>query len=97
MNVVISGGSGFIGTPLVRALLARGDEVAVLSRHPAKVREGRGVGWDDAADAVRNADAVVNLAGENVGGGRWTAARKQRILQSRVGATRTLVEAMRAA
>jgi uncharacterized protein len=97
MNVVISGGSGFIGTRLVRALLARGDDAAVLSRHPTKVREGRGVGWEAVADAVRAADAVVNLAGENVGEGRWTAARKQRILQSRLGATHKLVDAMRAA
>ncbi|HEY6139647.1 MAG TPA: TIGR01777 family oxidoreductase [Thermoanaerobaculia bacterium] len=97
MNVVISGGSGFIGTPLVRALLARGDDAAVLSRHPAKVREGRGVGWEAVNDAVRGADAIINLAGENVGEGRWTTARKERILQSRLGATRKLVDAMRAA
>ena len=97
MNVVVSGGSGFIGTPLVRALLARGDDVAVLSRHPAKVREGRGVGWEAVNEAVRGTDAVINLAGENVGEGRWTAARKERILQSRLGATRKLVDAMRTA
>jgi len=97
MKVVIAGGSGFIGKPLVRALLARGAAVAVLSRDPAKVREGRGVGWAAVGEAVREADAIVNLAGENVGGGRWTAARKRRILQSRLEATRKLVEALRAA
>src|SRR5919206_219274 len=97
MNVVISGGSGFIGRPLVRALLARGADVAVLSRNPAKVREGRGVGWAEAGEAVGGADAIINLAGENVGGGRWTAARRRRILESRLEATRTLVEALRAA
>jgi uncharacterized protein (TIGR01777 family) len=97
MNVVVAGGSGFIGTPLVRALLARGADVAVLSRDPARVRDGRGVGWAAVGEAVREADAIVNLAGENVGGGRWTAARKQRILQSRLDATRKLVEALRAA
>src|ERR1051326_6581536 len=42
MNVVIAGGSGFIGRGLVRALLARGDDVAVLSRAPAQGRGGRG-------------------------------------------------------
>jgi len=97
MNVVIAGGSGFIGRPLVRALLARGADVAVLSREPAKVREGRGVAWAAVNDAVRDADAIVNLSGENVGAGRWTAARRERIVRSRVDATRTLVEAMRAA
>jgi uncharacterized protein (TIGR01777 family) len=97
MNIVVAGGSGFIGRPLVRALLARGADVAVLSRDPAKVREGRGVGWAAVGEAVREADAIVNLAGENVGGGRWTAARKRRILQSRLEATHELVEALRAA
>jgi len=97
MKVVIAGGSGFIGKPLVRALLARGADVAVLSRDPAKMREGRGVGWAAVGEAVRDADTIVNLAGENVGGGRWTAARKRRILQSRLEATHKLVEALRAA
>lgn len=97
MKVVIAGGSGFIGRPLVRALLARAADVAVLSRDPATVRDGRGVGWAVVGEAVREADAIVNLAGENVGGGRWTAARRRRILQSRLEATGKLVDALRAA
>src|SRR3954453_5493769 len=96
MNIAIAGGSGFIGKPLVRALLARDDAVPVLSRDPAKVREGRGVGWEAVHDAVRDADAIVNLSGENVGAGRWTEARRERIVRSRVETTRKLVEAMRA-
>jgi uncharacterized protein (TIGR01777 family) len=97
VRIVVAGGSGFIGTPLVRALLARGEEVAVLSRDPSKVREGSGVAWAAVNDAVRSADAVINLAGENVGAGRWSEARKQRIVESRLTATQKLVEAMRAA
>jgi hypothetical protein len=97
MKVVVAGGSGFIGRPLVRALLARGADVAVLSRDPASVRDGRPVGWEGVGEAVREADAIVNLAGENVGGGRWTAARRQRILQSRLEATGRLGDALRAA
>ena len=46
MKIVVAGGTGFIGEPLVRRLLARGDDVAVLTRNPAKVRAGRGVQWD---------------------------------------------------
>ena len=46
MRIVIAGGSGFLGEPLVRRLAARGDDVAVLSRNPSKVRAGRGVSWD---------------------------------------------------
>src|SRR5436305_2995978 len=98
-RIVVAGGSGFIGEPLVRRLLARGDDVSVLSRNPSKVRAGRGVAWNppsqgDWSDEVANADVVINLAGENVGGGRWTAERKKRIMESRVAATSALVEAM---
>ena len=99
-KIVVAGGSGFIGGPLVRRFLARGDDVAVLTRSPSKVRAGRAVDWNPAAegswmDDVAAADIVINLAGENVGGGRWTDARKKQILESRVVATTALVAAMR--
>jgi uncharacterized protein (TIGR01777 family) len=101
MKIVIAGGSGFIGEPLVRNLLPRGD-VVVLSRDPSKVRAGRGVAWNPREsggawrDDVASADVIINLAGENVGAGRWTAARRQRIIDSRVDATRAVVDVMRA-
>jgi uncharacterized protein (TIGR01777 family) len=98
-RIVVAGGSGFIGEPLVRRLLARGDDVAVLTRNPSKVRAGRAIVWNPPSegswmDDVANADVVINLAGENVGGGRWTAERKKRIMESRVAATSALVSAM---
>ena len=98
-RIVVAGGSGFIGEPLVRRLLARGDDVAVLTRNPSKVRAGRAVNWNPPspgawADEVANAGVVINLAGENVGGGRWTDERKKRIIDSRVAATSALVDAM---
>ncbi|HEV7240472.1 MAG TPA: TIGR01777 family oxidoreductase [Thermoanaerobaculia bacterium] len=100
MRIVIAGGSGFIGETLVRRLVARGDDVAVLSRNPAKVQAGRGVGWDGKTQSswsheVANADAIVNLAGENVGEGRWTDERKRRLIASRLDATGAIVEALR--
>ncbi|HVG24795.1 MAG TPA: TIGR01777 family oxidoreductase [Thermoanaerobaculia bacterium] len=100
MRIVIAGGSGFLGEPLVRRLLARGDDVAVLSRNPAKVRAGRGVQWDGKTQGawsseVAGADAIVNLAGENVGEGRWTDERKRRLVASRLDATAAIVEALR--
>lgn len=100
MRIVIAGGTGFIGEPLVRRLVARGDEVTVLSRNPAKVKAGRGLAWDGKtqgawSDAVASADAVINLAGEGVADARWTADRKQKLISSRLDATRALVEAMR--
>ena len=96
MKIVVSGGSGFVGQPLVQRLLKRGDEVLVLSRDPTTVSAGRGIPWS-AVDEVGSADVVINLAGENVGSGRWTAERKRRILESRLRATGALVDAMRRA
>jgi uncharacterized protein len=102
MRIVIAGGSGFLGERLVRRLLARRDEVAVLSRNPAKVQAGRGVQWDGKTQGawsqeVGSADAVINLAGENVGEGRWTEERKRQLVASRLDATAAIVEALRAA
>jgi uncharacterized protein (TIGR01777 family) len=98
-RIIVAGGSGFIGEPLVRRLLTRGDDVAVLTRNPSKVRAGRAVAWNPPSqgswsDDAANADVIINLAGENVGGGRWTAERKKRIMESRVAATGALVEAI---
>lgn len=101
MKIAIAGGSGFLGEPLTRRLVARGDDVAVLSRNPAKVEAGRGVAWDPAkpdgawADEVAGADAVINLAGENIGDGRWSEERKRRMIASRLDSTGALVAAMR--
>ncbi|HKO57713.1 MAG TPA: TIGR01777 family oxidoreductase [Thermoanaerobaculia bacterium] len=100
MKIAIAGGSGFIGEPLVRRLVTGGHDVAVLSRNPSKVHAGRGVGWDARtqggwSDEVAKADVVINLAGENIGDGRWTADRKRRLVNSRLNATNALVEALK--
>lgn len=93
MRVVITGGTGFIGEALVRRLVARGHDVGVITRSPAKVRAGRPLSWQQVGKAA-SADIVINLAGENVGGGRWTESRKRKIMESRADATMALVEAM---
>lgn len=100
MKVVIAGGSGFLGGPLVERLLARGDDVVVLTRNPAHVRAGRALQWDARSqgawsDEAASADVVINLAGENIGEGRWTAERKKRMVASRLDATGAVVEALR--
>lgn len=100
MKILIAGGTGFIGEPLVQRLVARGDDVAVLTRNPAKVTVGRGLRWDgrtqgDWSAEAATADAVVNLAGENVGEGRWTEERKRKLIGSRLDATRAIVDALR--
>ena len=95
MKTVVAGGSGFLGEPLVQRLRARGDDVTILSRDPSK-----GLQWDGKtqgawSDVVAKADVVINLAGENVGDGRWTDERKKRLTASRLDSTDALVEAMR--
>ena len=102
MKIVVAGGTGFIGEPLVRRLVARGDDVAVLSRNPAKVKTGRGVAWDGKTQGawspeVATADVVINLAGESIADARWTEERKRRLIASRLDATGAVVEAMRSA
>jgi hypothetical protein len=101
MRVVVAGGSGLIGRALCAELVAGKREVVVLSRRPDTVRGLPGVrverwdgrsseGWQALADG---AEAIVNLAGENIGAGRWTKERKRRILESRLDSCRAVLEA----
>jgi len=100
MRVLVTGGTGFIGRRLVSRLLARGDEVVVLSRgmaRGAKAEATRILVWNPESgrptpDAFGAIDAVVNLHGESIAGGRWTSAKKERIRNSRVLGTRHLVQ-----
>jgi len=100
MKIVVAGGTGFLGEPLVKRLVNRGEDVTVLTRNPAKVAIGRGLQWDGRtqgawATDVANADVIINLAGESIADGRWTEARKNRLIDSRLDATHVLVEALR--
>src|SRR6478609_7192258 len=98
-RIVVSGGTGYIGTALVRHLVARGDQVQVLTRgEPRDGNPGR-VRWDpyqvgDWAQALDGADAVVHLAGERAVGIRYTEAAKRRIYDSRVVTTKNVVSAI---
>ncbi|MDX1584735.1 MAG: TIGR01777 family oxidoreductase [Thermoanaerobaculia bacterium] len=98
MKIVISGGTGFIGEPLSKALTSRG-EVKVLTRNPAKVEAGEPLEWHPPdpgpwQDEVASADVVINLAGENIADGRCTEAKKRRLRESRIDATRSIVAAL---
>ncbi len=107
MKAVVTGATGYIGVPLVRALRARGDAVTVLTRDVARATKilggdvraiaaeldsGRGA-W---TAELAGADAILHLAGEPIAGARWDARQKQKIRDSRVETTRGLVEAIAA-
>lgn len=96
-KVVVAGGSGLVGIPLVETLAAQGAQVTVLSRDPSRVHIPVGVtacGYDDLPGVLEGADAVINLAGASIAGKRWSDAYKRELLESRVGFTSQLVEAM---
>jgi uncharacterized protein (TIGR01777 family) len=98
MKCIVSGGTGFIGRPLVDLLLAQGHYVGVYSRQPGKAARNAVATylWDPLAgappeDSVHDMDAVLHLAGETVAQ-RWDPATKERIRASRVDGTRNLVD-----
>ncbi len=101
MNILISGGTGFIGTALTNSLLEDGHKVWILSRSPARARLRPGLqvlGWDGYSSQswqaeFENMDAVVNLAGETVGRWPWNDARKASIISSRLRAGEAMAQA----
>ena len=104
MRVVVSGATGTIGSALVSALLARGEEVVALSRDAGRARQSLGDevephAWPRPMDepppeaALAGADAVVHLLGEPIAQ-RWTDEAKEAIRESRVRSTRSLVEGL---
>jgi uncharacterized protein (TIGR01777 family) len=98
MKVFVSGASGLIGSGLCAALGATGHTVCRLVRK-REAAVGGDIYWNPAAGeldaaALADADAVVNLAGESIAGGRWTAKKKAAILTSRIQCTRTIATAL---
>lgn len=104
MKIVVTGASGFIGTRLVRRLIASGHHVVAWSRDPVRAAETLPARcstehWEPGStppSLLRGVDAVVHLAGESVAGGRWTEARKRAIRASRIDGTHGIVAAMEA-
>lgn len=87
MQLLITGGTGFIGQALCPALVQAGHQVSVLTRDLRRAaRRLPGMTVVDTLDGLQ-ADAVINLAGEPLAAGRWTDARKQRFRASRLGIT----------
>jgi uncharacterized protein len=105
MRVLVTGASGFLGSAVCDALLARGDETVGLTRDPERARQGNPTvtwhAWNPAAErppgrALEGVDGVVNLVGEPIDQ-RWTETAKQRIRESRERSTKNLVDAISAA
>lgn len=96
MKVLVSGATGLVGTALVPALESAGHTVVSLTRSAAGTNR---IHWDPTAGKLdprelEGFDAVVHLAGESIAAGRWTAAKKERIRDSRVRGTTLLAEAL---
>lgn len=86
MRILITGGTGFIGTPLVSALRNRGHDVIVLRRKDADL-----VHEPLTPKFTSGVEAVIHLLGENIGKGRWTAKRKRELWNSRVNSSQNLL------
>jgi uncharacterized protein len=104
MNLVVTGGTGFIGRALCVSLSRSGHRVTVLARNGRAASELFGtlvttVEWNGNdpgvwEESLEGTDAVINLAGAPIADARWTGARKQLLTDSRVHLTRRLVEAI---
>src|SRR5512145_1172221 len=96
-KVVVAGGSGLVGRRLVEALTSQEALVGVVSRDPGRLRLPKGAEaypWEELPALLEGADAVFNLAGEGIADQRWTPARKQALLLSRVESTRRIIAAL---
>jgi uncharacterized protein len=102
MKILVTGSTGLVGTALVKALASDGHTVCRLIRPQSKTTSGSKNGfdaaWNPATGELGGAgvgpDAVVNLAGASIAGGRWTKDRRALLHSSRIDTTRALVEAL---
>jgi uncharacterized protein (TIGR01777 family) len=99
MRVLVTGASGLVGRVLTAFLTTGGHAVTCLGRGSSRLPGTESRTWNPDAGVLDPAvvdgfDAVVHLAGENIAGGRWSASRKQRIRDSRVGGTKLLADAL---
>ena len=102
MKILVTGSTGLVGTALVKSLASDGHTVCRLIRQQSKTtlgsKDGFDVAWNPATGELGGAgvgpDAVINLAGASIAGGRWTEKRKELLRTSRVDTTQALVKAL---
>jgi len=102
MKILVTGSTGLVGTALVKALASDGHTLCRLMRPGSKTtsgaKDGFNVVWNPATGELGGAgvgpDAVVNLAGASIAGGRWTKGRKVLLRTSRIDTTQALVRAL---
>ena len=101
-NILITGGTGLIGSRLVEMLSSKGHKIAVLSRQAGPMRHAKVYRWDPGkgeidSRAIENTDVIIHLAGAGIGEKRWTKARRREILDSRVKPVYLIAEKMKIA
>ena len=101
-TILITGGTGLIGTALTPMLLSKGYEVIILTRQTGKQNNGtiKYAHWDVEngtieKDVIAKADYIIHLAGTNVGEKRWTKKRKKQILESRKKSGELIIKALK--
>src|SRR5439155_1033888 len=105
MRIFLMGGTGLVGSRLVQRLLARNDQIVLLTRRPEVAKQKWGesctlVSGDPMQkgpwmDAVADCEAVVNLVGENIFNRRWRSWFKELLYTSRIHSTQNVVEALK--
>jgi len=93
MNILITGGTGFIGSKLCTHLVERKYHVVVLTRHPETIKGSiKAISDLQQLDDSMYFDVVINLAGEPIANKRWSETQKKRISDSRINTTQTLID-----
>ncbi|WP_316746740.1 TIGR01777 family oxidoreductase [Pedobacter gandavensis] len=100
-QVLITGATGMIGQKLIRILLEKGHQVAILSRKMANIKDVKVYLWDVSKatidpDCLTGVDTIIHLAGENIASEKWTKERKQKIVDSRVLSAQLLYKTIKA-
>lgn len=100
-QILITGGTGFIGTHLSEILMRDGHYLTIVTRSPEahkseEAKNQKFISWDELSSVMDSIDVVINMAGENLFGQRWTPEVKEKLYNSRIQTTRKLVDAIRA-